>query len=752
MRKLAIAVIGFTAATVISRYMLTYEWLLMFCAAAAVASLSGLLLVGDSRLRIFIFTLSLAAGFAWFWAYTSVFVAPAQRMHGETATVTAVVNSRPSATARGFRADVSIRLGKRPSVGARFYYTDADLKPGDVIEFTARFQSTGGADGGERVDALSSRGDFLTAYLTGDLTVTGETGKLRFLPQRLAGAVAELIGEVFPADVSPFMKALLVGSREELNGDAALAAALSASGISHVVAISGMHVSFLMGFLGVLVKNKRLFSFLGIPLLLLFMAMTGFSPSVTRAGIMQALLICAPVFKRESDGPTSLSAALLILLVANPYSCASAGLQLSFSATFGIMLFTGRIDAAITNSLQETFLLANKLFKSAARFITTSLATTFGALVFTTPLTAVLFGHVSLVAPLANLLTLWAVSIAFPVGIVACILGFIYLPLGGVAAFPVSAAVRYITGVARTLAAVPFSSIYTSQSPILLWLVYVYMMFVALPLLKAKARQYLVAVCLTVLSLCAVILLSPRTPVSGSTSITVLDVGQGQSVVITSGGHTAVVDCGSSSGENAGALAHQFLLDRGVTSVDLLVLTHFHADHVNGVEYLLSRAGVSALVIPDPDGSFLAEDIIEVARKRGTDIIYVTETFRVYLGDEELVLYPPLGGDDENERGLSVLCLGDISALITGDMPSPGERSLLRFAVIPEIDLLVAGHHGSRFSTCDELLDATRPSIAAVSVGRNSYGHPSKETLARLERYFVSVMRTDVMGDITIGG
>ena len=753
MRKLAAAAIGFSAATVISRYIPQYDLLLIFCAAAALLSLCAFFFIGNIRLRVLIVTLSLAAGFLWSWAYAAVFISPAQSMHGETASVTAVVSDYPSATAHGFRADVNVRAEGRRSVGARIYYYDENaLKPGDIIEFKARFQRTDGADGSDRIDALSSRGDFLAAYVSGGIRIVGTTGGIRYFPQRLGQAVSDIISSIYPADVSPFIRALLIGRRDELNRDSGLTAALSASGISHVVAISGMHVSFLMGLLGALVRNKRLFGLLGIPLLLLFAAMTGFSPSVTRAVIMQAMLIMAPVLKRESDSITSLSAALMVLLIANPYSCTSAGLQLSFAATFGIMLFTGRISASVTSGLQENLLLGSKALKSAARFVTSSLATTAGALVFTIPLTAIHFGQISLIAPLTNLLTLWAVSIAFPLGIISCVLALVFLPLGSFAALIVSVIVRYITGVARALAAVPYSSIYTSHSPALLWLFYVYVMFVTLPLLKSKARQYLYAGCLAVISLCAVLILTPRLHSAGDAVITVLDVGQGQSVVIASKGHTAVVDCGSSSGENAGFITHEFLSQNGVTSIELLILTHFHADHANGAEYLLSRMNVSALVIPDPEDSYIAEDIIELARKRGTDIIYVTETYRASLGEEELVLYPPLGSGDENERGLSILCLGGLSALITGDMPASGERSLLRYAVIPQIDLLVVGHHGSRFSTSEELLNAARPAVAAISVGRNSYGHPSNETLERLYVCGANVLRTDQTGNISVGG
>ena len=751
MRKLATAAFSFAAAIFFSRYLLPYDWLPFCCAAAVAASLTGLLFHGYLRLRILVMLISLAAGFIWSWAYTAIFIAPVDQFHAETVTVTAVASDYPSATARGYRVDGFIQQEKGLRIGARFYYyEDSDLAPGDIIELTARFLRTDGMDDSERIDALNSRGAFLAGYVSGGITVTGSEGRLRYFPQRLGKTVADMLEELFADDVSPFMKALLVGKRDELNADSALIASLSASGISHVVAISGMHVAFLMGFLAAVVKNKRLFAFFGIPVLFLFMAMTGFTPSVTRAGIMQIFLICAPGFKRENDSLTSLSAALFILLAVNPYASASVSLQLSFAATLGIILFTGRIDAAVTDSLRENKRKKSKLFKAFAGFIVTSLATTVGAIVFTIPLTAIHFGVVSLVSPVTNLLTIWVVSLVFPIGIVACALGFIWFPLGSAIAFPVSYAVRYIIFIARALAGLPYSAVYSSNAHIIFWLAYVYILFVTLPLLRARARQYLYPICFAIITLCTVLLISPLMPGLGDSAFSVLDVGQGQSIVISSTDNVAVIDCGSSSGENAGAITHEFLSNRGRTSIDLLILTHFHTDHVNGVEYLFSRISISALAIPDPEGSYLADDIIRLARKSGTDIIYVTETLRMSLGDMELVVYPPMGGSDANELGLSILCLGNISALITGDMDSASERSLLRFAALPDIDLLVVGHHGSRFSTSAELLDAVTPEMAVISVGRNNYGHPAEDTLQRLDQYLVTVFRTDQTGHVTI--
>jgi len=753
MRKLSTMSFSFAAAILISRYLLPVGWLPLCCLCAALASLAGLLFHGHVRLRILITLLSMSAGFIWSWTYTAIYATPMESLHAETKTVTAVVKDYPSPTRYGYRIDAVVRQEQGRPIGARlYYYSQADLKPGHVIEFTASFLRTDGVSDSERIDALNSRGALVAGYVSGGIRVIGSEGDLRYFPKRLAESFSNKIDRLYDNDVSPLMQALLVGKRDKLGEDSTLTAVLSASGISHIAAISGMHVTFLMGFLAIIVRNKRLFALVALPVLFLFMAMTGFTPSVTRAGIMQAFLICAPILRRESDSLTSLSASLFVLLLANPYSSASVGLQLSFSATLGIILFTTKIDETVSESIRQNKRLTNKALKAALGFVATSLATTVGALVFTIPLTVIHFGYVSLVSPITNLLTIWAVSVAFPIGLISCALGFVFFPLGLLAAYPAAIATRYIIFIARTLAAIPYSSVYTSNAHIIFWLIYVYILFVTLPLLRARARQYIYPCCFAVFTLCLILMLSPLIPGTGGSFLSVLDVGQGLSTVLCSGENTAIIDCGSSSGENAGQITHEYLSSLGRISIDLLILTHFHADHINGVEFLLSRASVSALVIPDPEGSYLADDLIGLARKRGTDIIYVTEALSVPLGQMELIIYPPLGSDSENERGLAILCLGDISALITGDMDSAGERRLLRYASLPDIDILVVGHHGSRFSTSDELLSAVMPEIAVIPVGRNNYGHPSNETLMRLKQHNATVFRTDQTGHVTVRG
>ena len=751
MRIISTISFSITAAFFLSLHFIPHEFLLIFCCAAALFSISGLLFKGYVRLRVIVIFLSLAFGFGWSFFFTEIFITPTKHMHEQTSTVTAVVVDFPVERDRGYHVDVKLRQMSAPSVNARIYFTrSSDISPGDVIKFAARFRTTFEHGDRDRFDFLTSRRVFLSGYVSGDIELINSDNNPLSLARVLSQHIADKTKEIFPCDISPFMQALLTGRRTELNRDIQTSSALSGSGIIHIVSISGMHVAFLMGFLSFLIKDRRLFALWGIPVLFLLMAMTGFAPGVTRAGIMQIFLICAPLFKRESDSITSLSSALLLLLIINPYAVASVGLQLSFAATLGIMLISPGINYKLIKPVRASKLYKNYFFKKISHYAISGFATSIGALAFTFPLTAIHFGTISIIAPITNLLTLWAVSIIFPIGLIINILAFIHTGLSAILAVPITFIARYIIFISRTMASIPYATVYTSNAPVMFWLLYVYIVFISMPLLKARLRQYFPPACTAIVLLCIIILITPLTTNESTTALTVLDVGQGQSISITSNGHTAIIDCGSNSGENAGSIVQEYLLNRGKTKIDFLIITHFHADHVNGVEFLLSRMSVSKLVIPDPDKSFLAEDIINLARRRGTDIIYVTETLRFSFGNIDFFVYPPLGEGCINERGLSILTVGDLTALITGDMNSSTERALLRFASIPELDALIVGHHGSRHSTSEELLYATSPTIAIIPVGRNSFGHPTYEVLSRLDAIGSVIYRTDHMGNITV--
>ena len=235
-------------------------------------------------------------------------------------------------------------------------------------------------------------------------------------------------------------------------------------------------------------------------------------------------------------------------------------------------------------------------------------------------------------------------------------------------------------------------------------------------------------------------------------SFAAVDVGQGQSIVLTSGSSTAVVDCGSASIDDPGMLTAEYLKEEGRSRIDLLILSHYRSDHTNGLPRLASMVDIGAILMPVPqeEDAYISDRIISLADRSGIDIVYIDRDLSIELGDAELTLYAPMGGETENENCVIVLCTQkNFDVLITADSPSVIEYSLLDHADLPDIEILVVGHHGSAGSTSQDLLETVQPEIAVISVGENDYGHPAGSVIRRLNENGITVYRTDESGTIT---
>lgn len=758
MRKLAVAALGYCAAVYLAEYLLPAAWRPWCAAGLGLCALpAALLLRGRRRLLPLLVSLGMAAGLLWSWGHAELFIAPAEALEGETRAVRA--RALDYSRDYGESSSVYARLGGDiPGVKALLTsYGEAlpALEPGDEFTATVKVLSATRRYGLE-TDRYSSQGVFLRCTLIGGAE---KTGRWRFaalyFPKRMARALLAAVDRVFPADTAAFMKALLLGDKTALYSDQELYYALGKTGFMHVVAVSGMHIAYLMGFMRGLTRSRKRAALFGIPLMLLFISMTGAGPSVLRAGFMQICMLLAPLVKREEDSVTSLSASLAVLLLVNPSSCASVSLQLSFASMAGIVLVTPRIEAAAKTWLKGREGARLRRVRKLTGTVIRSVAASLGGLVFSAPLVAAHFGNISLVSPLTNLLCLWAISFLFTCGLAAALAGLLLPAAGLVLGLCLSILVRGLVLVIHLLAGLPCAAVYTSNPLIAWWLGLVYVLFLITWLFRPKnGLRPVPPCCFSLLALCAVVLLTRHADEQAALRLTALDVGQGQCLVLQSKTAAVVVDCGGAAKEtNAGDTAARYILGRCRRRVDALLLTHLHDDHANGAARLLRQVEVGCLVLPadtdDTDGCL--PDILAAARERGTEVLFVGEDTRFAWGELSLSVFAARRGSSDNERGLIVLAsvLG-FDVLVTGDAGRERERQLVRGAALPDIEVLLAGHHGSKTSTGDLLLDAVKPELCIVSVGWNVYGHPAPETLERLTAHHAQVRRTDREGHIAV--
>lgn len=749
-----LATVGFSFAAGLFLTLLPWDgWQLYAAGALALASLLWALLGrGTPHLRrVLLVLLPLMISLLYFSAYRALVRQPVQALCGGEHDFSAAVCDWPEATERG--AKVTIRL--HGLLGAKaVYYGDDDLlslRPGDALSGTAWWNDVAAIGDGD-LRQFSSRGVYALLYDRDTLTVQPAPDMpLGYAPQYAAKALRDKLAQLWDdPSVLGFLTAELTGDKSLLPESDYVA--MQETGLAHIFAVSGLHCAFLVTLLSLLIPptHRRTLCAVASAVLVFYMLLTGLSPSVARACVMQLFLLSAPLFRRGSDPLTSLAAALTVILLVNPYAVGSVSLQLSFAATLGMVLLSGRLYKSFTGWYRGR----NRAVRAALFFPAANLAATLGALVFTAPLTAYYFNILSLVAPLAGLLAVPAAGYAFMSAFVSALLGLVWTPLGHLAGYVPLLLVKYILWVAHLLLAVPYHAVYFTNVYLRVWLLYVYAAFLGCAVTPDGKRKYALASALTVLTLAACLWLNSRWQQYGAFRAAVLDVGQGESVALCSGSEAALVDCGSSNSYvDAGSVAADALQSAGIRRLSAVIVTHYHADHTNGLTEVLTRLPVDTLYLPDIEDEYGVRDrLVSLAAHQGANVVFVTEPTRIALGEAVLTVYPPLlTTGDLNEQELTALATaGDFDLLITGDMAGQTEQLLAQTYPLPDVEVLVVSHHGSRYSSDESFLRAITPDNAVISVGDNRYGHPAEETLRRLQAVGATVWRTDQQGSIRI--
>jgi competence protein ComEC len=617
--------------------------------------------------------------------------------------------------------------------------------PGATVLGTARWWKPPGAEDG----ILRRPG----ALLLDTAEVGGPPARVH-AAERLREAGRQRVHQLF-GDQAPLAASLLLAQREGL--DNAVRERFARAGLSHLLAISGLHVGLVCGILllaGSLLRlGKRWAAILAALGTVGYVLLLGAPHSAVRAALQLVLLLAATILQRPTRTEALIAAAALFLLARDPGALLSPGFQLSFAGVIGLLALRRPFLGILRGTDHGGWAGRSR------RWLADALATSIAATLATAPIVAWHFGQVAPIGVLANLVAIPLLSLILPALAISLVVGIFSAPAGLFLAGPAVLGLALLDRTAAMAAAAPGAGVPLHG-------------LTALLLTGALAAGYVVshrlgrvrpAIRAAAWAAVAVLVLvaAPLRPAGDRVEIHVIDVGQGDAIAVrTPAARWILVDAGlAGRGYDAGERrVVPYLARRGVRRLDGLVLTHPHADHTGGAAAVIRSfrpRWVGDPGSPAPSAQYL--DLLRTARGADMRWVGLHQGAGILLDGVAVdFLHPESVGttaDDPNDLSVVMrVAYGDFTALLTGDATALVEERLLgRFGPGLQAQVLKVGHHGSATSTTSRFLETTGPSIAVVSAGRgNRYGHPHRAVVDRLEMSGARLLRTDLHGSIVL--
>jgi competence protein ComEC len=633
-----------------------------------------------------------------------------------------------------------------------------ELNPGDTLIYKGSIQS---------IEEISNPGEYSLKeqYYARDIyarTSLSEKSNIKILESkalsfqkvihyiRLTGS--EIVDSLSVSSVTKgIIKALTLGERSDIDDE--VYSDFVTGGIIHILAVSGLHVGYililLLAVLGRFGLKKRIL--LSIPVLVIFIFVSGGNAPVIRAVTMAVIFMIAVLFGRDSDGFNSMSLAFIILLIYEPYQLFEAGFQLSFSAVAGILLVLRLLEP-----YYEKYLISG-----VRRKFISAIAVTIAAQVATIP---VLLYHWGYFSPTGLVNNFFAIPLAGLI-LFSTILLFLFYPLSGMVSNIFAASADSFTNILVTLTS--FSNEFIGKSvslqPSVWWLISYYIAAFIFCWIIFGKRSILRKTLFSSGLIAAIVYISPiiaSNPLdTNKLKMVMLDIGQGDAVLfITPNKKTILIDAGNYKYPDSGVrYIFPFLRRNGIDKIDLAFISHLDSDHAGGSVSLIRNRLIDKVMLPGKINTrkysayykFLEDNNVLIEEYSAKKIefdnvgIYI---LRDYLQDSSLPV-------TENDRsGVLKIVYGDISFLFTGDAGFlVEERFIKKYSDFLDSDVLKVSHHGSKYGTSKEFLAEVTPEYALISSGRrNRYGHPAERVLGDLKAANTKVLRTDISGCIIL--
>jgi competence protein ComEC len=631
--------------------------------------------------------------------------------------------------------EAKLRINVRSYSGSRLYTPGF----GDRVILQGTLRLPDGARNPGGFDArfyYAGMGVSATLYTHEDPLLCEPAGAgVKGLFVRARNALSNVLFITMPDTQATVLNGILFGIKNDIPED--VAQSFSDAGIAHILAVSGLHVGFVIAglywLLNKLPLDSRAKLLLCLTGIFLYTALVGLRPSVMRAGIMAAVLLVGKEIGKESDPITSLAFAGLITASINPLVIFTPAFQMSYGAVIGIL----SLYHMIHNSLSRL-----------PNFLRSAVAVSISAQLGVLPVCAYYFHRISLISCFCNIFIIPVSGIVVGIGFATALVGQVSLTLAGILGMVNVILLNFVMFTARLFAHLPYSALDVLTPPVILIILwYGIMLYIAcggrINLAVPKAKT-VVLMSLSIINL--IVWSSAFLPPKGY-EITFLDVNQGDAIFIrTPEGYTALIDSGPDEGFDAGKnIVVPFLRKQGVNRLNLALVTHYHDDHIGGLPSVLDAIGAQTLLLPAP---------LTDLPSRYRDVFIISAGDRFKLGDAEFTVLNPIENSDPAENNSSLVLLADfegVKVLFTGDIEYETETILADDNTLVPVDVLKVAHHGSDTSSTKEFLESVQPRYAVISVGRsNRFGHPSDVVLQRLENIGSQIYRTDIHGSVTI--
>nr|WP_317413421.1 ComEC/Rec2 family competence protein [uncultured Solibaculum sp.] len=656
--------------------------------------------------------LTAAAAMGSIFLFTLMMVEPVQSLDGVNCRVEGVVT------------DLPIPKGEKMVYPVKLTAVDVDGAPQEFdILLSCRGQLPAGTFDTISADihfyksgAKMEKGAYIAAYTLGDVQVKeAEVRPAYAFVVDARQALMESNRKSLSSEEAEVINGVLLGADDQI--DPKIKQDFRDSGIAHLLAVSGAHVSILTGFLLLMLTrlkvNRRIAALLTAGFAVGFMALTGFTPSVMRAGVMSILYLLGLAVRKKADSLNSLGLAALLLTVLNPFAVLDIGLLMSFMATLGIIVLSGRMESWINRPFERV-----KRGRRILNGMVATVAQSLSASLFLLPVMIVVFERISLIAPVTNVLCMLPASvmmIASGIGSMLQSMGILSF-IGNPCLLLAGLLAKYLIGITGLLSDIPFAVVSTSQGFVLVWLAGTILLFCLAFVLRKNASLFKSCTALSVIALMTGVL-SYQIFMRGVTSIKVMNSENVLSAAFVRDGRSAVVGCGGAY--NAASRVTHYLQEEGIRKLEVLILPSLEDEFASGAQELLesmpvdmvlapTEADLTALKAAAPDTEFYPYDHANLQLWDGLSITIhrEEEESAMYIKAEETELLFSTNNADitfakDSHPDVALLgkelpanfhkCTPDLALTPSGGL-SPiylAEREIENITVTPQNDLII---------------------------------------------------------------